>query len=94
MKDAVQNGKYSEAVNYYNITYTVLEKYKHIPSFNPISRQCDTIIAELKSLLEREFYQEDVELSMLIEYGSLLSRLSPSAVDINVPTRLIAKYDC
>lgn len=91
MKDAVQNSRYSEAVNYYNITFSVLEKYKHIPSFKPISQQCDVIISDLKSHLGKKFYDQDTDLSILVEYGDLLSKLNQSDYDIDVAARLISK---
>lgn len=92
MKTAVDNENYRDAVNYYKVTYAVLDKYKHIPSFQPISQQCIEIVTNLEKILQVKFFNEEESMDDIISYGNLLLDLKQSSNENDITSRIIVKY--
>lgn len=92
LKTAVDNENYRDAVNYYKVTYSVLDKYKHIPSFQPISQQCIQIVTDLEKTLQQKFFNEEESMDTIITYGNLLHDLKHSSNERDISSRIIGKY--
>jgi hypothetical protein len=80
LRQSIAMSAYGDAVQYYARTYTILEKYKHFPSFAPIAQQCTQIITDLKTVITHKFGDSDARPEQRSQYVELLLDLQEPPV--------------
>jgi hypothetical protein len=78
LRHSIASRNYEEAVTYWRKTKTVLEKYKHCPSFTPIETQSSDIIKELTTMLSDAYFTPNASYKILVDYAPLLLDLEES----------------
>ncbi|XP_015514024.2 vacuolar protein sorting-associated protein 51 homolog [Neodiprion lecontei] len=75
LKDKMNNGNYSQAVQDYIHAQRVLNQYGNMPSFQGIQKDCEEIVEELKVKLRTQFQSRDATTKSLAESVDLLLQL-------------------
>ncbi|KAF7995252.1 hypothetical protein HCN44_004724 [Aphidius gifuensis] len=79
LKDKMNEGNYSEAVQDYIHARRVLNQYGNLPSFHGIQKDCEEIVDELKLQLHLQFNKKDATTKSLAESVDLLLQLDEPA---------------
>ncbi|XP_034952185.1 vacuolar protein sorting-associated protein 51 homolog [Chelonus insularis] len=82
LKDKMNEGNYSQAVQDYIRAQRVLNQYGNMPSFHGIQKDCEEIVEELKSQLRKQFHRRDATTKSLTESVDLLLRLKEPAASL------------
>ena len=78
----VENESYSSAVRYYCKAKRALDHYKQMPSFKGIDDDCNKIINNLKSILNKKYDAAESSTDTILECAELLIQLDESPEDI------------
>ncbi|XP_024940624.1 vacuolar protein sorting-associated protein 51 homolog [Cephus cinctus] len=79
LKDRMNEGNYSQAVQDYIHAQRVLNQYGNMPSFQGIQKDCEEIVEELKSQLRKQFHKREASTKSLAESVDLLLQLNEPA---------------
>ncbi|KAH9492461.1 Vacuolar protein sorting-associated protein 51, partial [Bulinus truncatus] len=79
LNKCIEMEAYVQAVRYYSKAQRVLHQYEHMPSFQGINRDCETIIKQLCCILREKFKQKESTAKQLTECVDLLLQLSEPA---------------
>ncbi|XP_063982097.1 vacuolar protein sorting-associated protein 51 homolog isoform X1 [Diachasmimorpha longicaudata] len=79
LKERMNEGNYTQAVQDYIHARRVLNQYGNMPSFHGIQKDCEEIVNELKSHLRMQFHKHDATTKTLAESVDLLLRLNEPA---------------
>ncbi|KAI8789689.1 vacuolar protein sorting-associated protein 51 [Biomphalaria glabrata] len=79
LNKCIEMEAYVQAVRYYTKAQRVLHQYEHMPSFQAIHRDCETIIKQLCCKLREKFKQKESTAKQLTECVDLLLQLGEPA---------------
>ncbi|KAL5021768.1 hypothetical protein ScPMuIL_000923 [Solemya velum] len=79
LKKCIEMKAYSQAVRYYTKARRVLHQYQHMPSFQGINEDCNSIIQELCQKLREQFKDKESSPKQLAECVDLLLQLNEPA---------------
>ncbi|XP_063240157.1 vacuolar protein sorting-associated protein 51 homolog [Bacillus rossius redtenbacheri] len=82
LKERIQEGQYTQAVQDYMHAQRVLRRYSDMPSFQGIQQDCEAIVAELKARLYRQFQGEEATPAELAQAVDLLLQLREPAPEL------------
>lgn len=82
LKSQIEEENYHQAVQDYSHAQKVLQQYGHQPSFQGIQEDCQTLIADLKKRLKRDFQIAGKTAQSLTGTGELLLQLNEKPADL------------
>jgi hypothetical protein len=82
LRKSIQLGGYAQAVKWFRVANRILKQYNHIPSFEKIRVESESIMAELKVILRKAVRDSHAAAEQQMETAAML-------IDLNEVTNLL-----